>query len=97
MAINWSNVTAWGNILQTANTNSGSWFWTLIMYGVFIVTLLLFSTWSFEVAILGASFVGLIFGLFLVYGDLVAWQWLLTFIGLILFQFLYIAWTSKKT
>lgn len=96
MAVNWTNVTTWTGVLQTANTNSGSWFWTLIMYGLFIVALLLFSAYGFEVAILGASFIGLIFGLFLVYGDLVSWEWLLTFVGLILIEFLYIAWTSKK-
>jgi hypothetical protein len=34
--------------------------------------------------------------LFLVYAGLVAWTWLLTFVGLILIMFLYIVW-SKKT
>ena len=96
MAVNWSNVTTWTEVLQTANTNSGSWFWTLILYGIWIVVLLLFSTWGFEVAMLGASFLALILGLFLVYAGLVAWTWLLTFVGLILIMFLYIVW-SKKT
>jgi hypothetical protein len=96
MAVNWSNITTWTEVLQTANTNSGSWFWTLILYGIWIVVLLLFSTWGFEVAMLGASFLALILGLFLVYAGLVAWTWLLTFVGLILIMFLYIVW-SKKT
>jgi len=96
MAINWTEVTTWTAFLQTANNNSGSYFWTLIMYAVFIIALLLMSAWGFEVAILGASFLGLILGLFLVYADLVAWTWLLTFVGLILIMFLYISWTSKK-
>ena len=93
---NWSNVTDFMGMLQVANQNSGSWFWTLVMYGVFLVGLLLFSVFGFEVAILTSSFVGLILGLFLVYADLVAWRWLLTFVGLILIEFLYISWTSKK-
>lgn len=96
MAVNWTNVTTWTQILQTANTNSSSWFWTLILYGVWIVILLLFSTWGFEVAMLGASFIALIFGLFLVYAGLVTWTWLLTFVGIILIMFLYIVW-SKRT
>ena len=96
MAINWTNVTNWGQVLETANTNSGSWFWTLIMYGIFIAVLLIFSAWSFEVALLVASFVGLILGLFLVYAGLVNWTWLLTFVGILLFTILYISWTSKK-
>jgi hypothetical protein len=66
------------------------------MYGVFLVSLLLFSAWGFEVALLSASFVGLILGLLLVYGGLVSWEWTLTFVGIILIEFLYIAWTSKK-
>lgn len=96
MTINWTNVTTWTGVLQTANTNSGSWFWTMIMYTVFIVALLLFSAWGFETALLTSAFIGLLFGLFLVYADLVAWKWLLTFVGIILFMFLYIAWSSKK-
>lgn len=96
MAVNWTNVTTWTNVLQTANTNSGSWFWTLIMYGVFIISLLLFSSWGFETAIMGSSFIALVLGLFLVYADLVAFRWVLTFVGLILFMILYIAWSSKK-
>jgi len=96
MAVNWTNVTTWNDMLVTANTNSESWFWTFIMYGVFIVCLLIFSTWGFEVGLLVASFIGLLLGIFLVYADLVAWTWTLTFVGIILFTFLYIAWSSKK-
>lgn len=97
MAVNWSNVTNWNDALATANTNSGSWFWTLIMYGIFIVALLVFSLWGFEVALLTASFIALIFGIFLSYAGLTSWTWVLTFVGIILFEFLYIAWSSKKT
>ena len=97
MAVNWTNVTTWTDVLATANTNTGSWFWTLIMYSIFIVGLLIFSSWGFETALLSASFVALILGLFLVYAGLVAWTWTLTFVGIILFMFLYISWSSKKT
>jgi len=96
MAVNWTNVTTWTGVLGTANTNTGSWFWTMIMYAVFIIALLIFSAWGFEVAILASSFIALIFGIFLVYSGLVAWNWTLTFVGLILFMFFYIAWSSKK-
>lgn len=94
---NWTNVTDWTGILQIANDNSGSWFWTLIMYGVFIIALLIFSAWGFETGLLVSAFIGLILGLFLVYAELVSWTWTLTFVGIILFMFLYIAWSSKKT
>ncbi len=96
MGVNWTNVTTWTDVLQTANTNTGSWFWTLIMYAIFIVGLLILSAWGFETAVLGSAFIGLVFGIFLVYGGLVAWEWLLTFLGIILIMFLYIAWSGKK-
>jgi len=93
---NWSNVTTWTNVLEVANTNSGSWFWTMIMYAIFIIGLLMFSTWGFETAIVSASFIALILGLFLANAGLVAWRWVLTFVGLILFMFLYVAWAGRK-
>jgi len=96
MGVNWTNVITWTAVLQTANTNSGSWFWTLIMYAVFIVALLIFSAWGFETALLSSSFIALILGIFFVYAELVAWEWTLTFVGIILFMFMYIAWSSKK-
>jgi hypothetical protein len=96
MAVNWTNVTTWTGILQTANTNSGSWFWTFILYGLFFIFLILFSGLGLESSVLISSFVALVIGLFLVYADLVAFQWILTFVGLILIMFMYIAWTSKK-
>ena len=96
MAVNWSEVTTWTAVLQTANTNSGSWFWTFIMYAVFIIALLIFSAWGFETALLSSAFIALILGIFLTYADLVAWEWTLTFVGIILFMFMYIAWSGKK-
>lgn len=91
---NWTNVTSWTGILATANTNSGSWFWTLVLYGVFFVALLLMSGWGFEVALLASCFIGFIFGMFLAYVGLVAWAWVLVFVGLILIEILYIVWTK---
>ena len=96
MAVNWTNVTSWNDVLATANTNSGSWFWTFIMYGIFLVALLIFSAWGFEVALLISAFIGLLLGILLVYAGLVSWTWTLTFVGIILFSFLYIAWSCKK-
>lgn len=93
---NVTHIQNWTGILQTANTNTDTWFWTLILYGVWLVILLILSLFGFEVAILASSFLGLIFGLLLVYAKLVSWEWCLTFVGLILFMILYISWTAKK-
>lgn len=96
MTINWTNVTNFNDVLAGANSNSGSWFWTLINYGVWIVLLILFSVYGWEVTLLVSSFIALILGLFLVYSGLMGWAWVLTFLGAILFIILYIIWTSPK-
>lgn len=94
---NWTNVTNWTGILQVANTNSDGWFWVLILYGVFFVALLLMSAWGFEVALLTASFIGFVFGMFLAYIGLVGWAWVLVFVGLILIMILYVVWTQDRS
>lgn len=96
MAINWTDITTWTGILQTANTNTSGWFWTLILYGIFFIALLLMSGWGFEVALLVASFIGFVLGMILAYMGLVAWTWVLVFVGVILIEILYIVWTGDK-
>jgi len=95
-SINWSNVTTWQGVLQGANTNTEGYFWMLILWGVWIIALIITSVFGLEVALLTASFIALIFGLFLVYASLMAWGWLLSFIGIILIVILYISWSSNK-
>lgn len=97
MAINWSDVNNWTAVMQTANTNTGGWFWVLINFGVFFLALLIISLWGFEVALLASSFIGLVFALILAYAGLIAWAWVLVFLGLILIMILYIVWTLDKT
>lgn len=94
--INWTNVTTWDGMLAGANTNTGSWFWTILLYGLWVIFLIMFSTFGFEVTILISSFLAFIVGLFLVYAELVYIGWVLTFVGLILIMFLYITWSKKS-
>jgi len=95
-SVNWTNVTDWQGVLQGANTNTDGYFWMMILWGVWIVTLIISSVFGFEAGLLLASFIGLIFGLFLVYAGLVAWPWLLSFVGILLIVILYISWSGKK-
>jgi len=44
-----------------------------------------FPPYGTTIALLGGSFVAFLLGLFLVYMGLVAWKWLLTIIGVIIF------------
>jgi len=94
--INWSNITDFGQIPAAANTASGGSFWVGMLYMVWIIILLLTIGYGFEVAIVVSSFIGLVLGLLLTYAGLIAWQWVLTFVGILVFMFLYIIWSSRK-
>lgn len=96
MAINWTNVTTWEGMLSGANTNSGSWFWTFLLYGLWAIFLIMFSTFGFEVTLLISSFLALVVGLLFVYAGLINITWVLTFVGLILIMFLYITWSKRS-
>jgi len=94
--INWTNITDFGQIPAAANTATGGSFWVGILYMIWVILILLTIAYGFEVAIVVSSFAALIIGLLMVYADLVAWQWITTFIGILLFMFLYIIWSSNK-
>jgi len=96
MGVNWTNVTEWSDVIATANTNSDGWFWTLILYSVFIISSLLNSKRGFDLAILMSAFISLIFGLLLTYAGLVSWTWTMSFVGIIVIMFLKITWDGNK-
>jgi hypothetical protein len=96
MATNWTTVTDWKGILQSANTNTEGYFWLMILWAVWIVVLMLTSVFGLYPALMLASFIGMIFGLFLVYAELVAWPWVLTYLATIIIAILMISWTSNK-
>lgn len=95
--INWSNVTDFGDIPAAANTTSEGYFWTGMLYMCWIILIFIMIGSGFEVALVVASFLALIGGIMLVYADLMSWQLVLPFIGIIISVFLYILWISPKT
>jgi len=95
--VNWTNITDLGQIPAQANEVSGGSFWVGMLFMMWIILIMLTISYGFEIAILTSSFAGLIIGLLLVYTDLVAWEYLLVFVGVIVIMFLYIVWSSKKT
>jgi len=95
-SINWSNMTDFGQLPGAANTASGGSFWVGMLYMMWIILMLILMVYGFEVAILTSSFVFLVIGLIMVYAGLIAWTWVLVFVGVILFMFLYIIWSSPK-
>lgn len=98
MSVNWSSITTIGQILAVPNTNTGGWFWLAMLFLIFFVVLiiLLMKEAGTEVSLLASGFVGLVGAIFLVYMDLLAWQWALFFVGLLTMLFLYIVWSSKS-
>lgn len=94
--INWSNVSDLMDVPALANQSTGGTFWVGILYMIWIIILLTLIYWGWEIAILSASFIGLILGLLLVYADLIGFRYVSVFIGIILIMFLYIMWSSPK-
>lgn len=93
-AVNWSNITTIAQAMQIPNLQTGSYFWTFILYGVWIIFLLLFSAINFDVALIASSFIAIIGGIFLVYAGLVAWTWVLPFVGILILMILVSIWSK---
>ena len=95
--INWSNVTDLGQLPSLANTASNGTFWVGMLHMLWIILIMvMIGGYGFEIALLTASFLGLILALVMVYAGLVSWIFALEFTGIILFLFLYIIWSGKK-
>ena len=96
MTNHFQNATNLKDLLAIPNATTGGFFWVgmlFMMWGIIVMTLLNF---GFEAAMLTASFVILIAGLFLVYLELVSWTWLMTFLGIILFMIFYMVWQKNR-
>jgi len=96
MTNHFQNATNLKDLLAIPNATIGGFFWIgmlFMMWGIIVMAMLAF---GFEVAMLTASFVILIAGLFLVYLELVSWTWLMTFLGIILFMIFYMVWQKNR-
>ena len=96
VAVNWTNMTTLAQLPGAANTASDGAFWVGILYMLWIVLLLLIINYGWETSMLVSSFLAMIIGLLLVYTGLVAWMWILPFVGIMLFMFLYITYTNQQ-
>lgn len=99
MSVNWTAVSTVGEFLAVPNTNTNSWFWLGMLILIFLVVLIvtIMKSESTEEGIIVSGFVGLITGIFLVYMDLIAWQYVLAFVGLLVMIFIYIIWSSTRS
>ena len=90
------NATNLKDLLAIPNATTGGMFWIgmlFMMWGIIIMAMIGFGV---ETAMLTASFVILIAGMFLVYLGLVSWTWLMTFLGIILFTMFYMIWQKNR-
>ena len=94
--VNWSNLTDLNQLPAAANTVSGGAFWVSMLYMIWIIILLAALGWGMETALIVSSFIGLALSIFLTYAGLIAWQWSMSFAAILLFTFLYIAWTTRQ-
>lgn len=94
--INWTNITTGGQLLQAPNTSSGGSFWAVTLYMFWIVLLVVFLPFGFEVALLFSAFLALVASILMLYGGLISIGNTLFFVGLIVFWILYIVWSSNK-
>ena len=62
-AVNWTNVSTASQFLATANTNTGGYFWAVILYMVVIVITIAMLNFGLEVAVLASVFIGIIAGI----------------------------------
>jgi len=91
-----ANMTDFQKMLEIPNLVTGGWFWLGMEFLIFIVLTVTFLGYGIEVAVLTAGFIALISSLFLVYMELLAWQWLMFFLGIILFTIFYVIWNNRK-
>jgi cell division protein FtsW (lipid II flippase) len=97
MAVNWTNVSNPIMLLAVPNENTNGSFWTVVIFMVWSVLLLIFIVINFETALLTATFIALIASIILTYAGLVAWWVVLFFAGTLLFAILYIVWSSNRS
>ena len=89
-------MTGIGAMLKIPNTVTGGWFWLGMQILIFVVLTINLLGFGFETAILTAAFISLISGMLLVYMELLSWQWLMFFLGIIIFIFIYIIWNNRR-
>ena len=93
---NWSSVNNLSGIMQVANDNAGGYFWTGMLFMIFIILFVSLIAFGIEAALLGAAFSCLMIGIIMVYMGIMAWSWLLCYVGVILVGFLWIIYNQRE-
>ena len=83
-------------LLQLANNQTAGYFWTGILFMIFLVFVITFSSMMVpEAALLAAAFIGFLISLLLVYLELISFTYVGVFIGLTIILIMYIIWSNR--
>jgi hypothetical protein len=89
------NITTPVELLSLPNTNTGGYFWAVMLIVFFIIVLIALLNYGFEIAALIATISTLTVGIFLVYAELIAWKIMLIPFGMFALMILYIFFSSR--
>lgn len=97
--INFTNMTDFTSVPAAANEPTGGAFWITILFMLFVVFFLINLANGFEVALIVSSFLSLILGVLMAFQTppLIDWRYCMVFVALLIFSFLYIAWTAGSS
>jgi hypothetical protein len=96
MIINWTSITTIDATLGAANTATGGWFWLGMLCMLDVIVILFLMNTGVEAALFAGGFFGLVLGILFAYMNLIAWQWVLAFVGLIIFVFIYSTYNRQS-
>jgi hypothetical protein len=95
--INWTNVTDFSELPRLANESTGgNYFWTGMLYMMWIVLLFLMSNFGWETALIVSAFLGLILGVMGLYLGLISYAHTIVFAGIILLMIIYILVRNRR-
>lgn len=91
---NWTEIENFEGMLVEVNRYGP--FWTLMLFMLFSVFLISFIPYGYFTAMITASFLAFIIGLFLAYMGLVAWKWVMALLGIMILMFILKTLFGKK-
>lgn len=91
---NFSNMSSFTEILAGSNVGVSGWFWTVMVYMIYIILIVSMLSSTLETSIIVSSVIMLFLSLILAYAGLVAWWVVGTFFGVIITFYILHYWIS---
>jgi len=96
--VNWSAMNSFNDLLTNMNSSGAGWLFTGITWMVFFILFITLMTgMEWEVALMVASFIGLLVGMMVVYAGVGGWEWAVApFVGLIIISIMYRVYSRNR-